>query len=316
VTTALHAQAQAPRVSAKAPRRRARRRRPSLFGILGLLPFLIVIVVLAAYPMAQVVRMSLSHISLTGGGFQYTRAGGGNFSDVLHSPDARAAVVHTLVFIVATVIGSIVAGVALALLVDRAVTTLHIARNVLIWPAVIAPVVVSLMWLLILSPTAGGLNKVLGSLGLGNQAWLNSGAGAMLCLVVVDIWHWTPIVFLLVYTSLQAMSQEVLEAARIDGASEGEIVRRIVLPLLRPAIAAVAVVRVVMGVKVFDEMYLLTAGGPNGATTLISQRVQLWFFQDLRFGYAAAFSLAVVAATAAFLAVSVLVRHVQRRRAA
>jgi multiple sugar transport system permease protein len=80
-----------------------------------------------------------------------------------------------------------------------------------------------------------------------------------------------------------------------------------------PAIGAVALVRVVMGVKVFDEMYLLTAGGPNGATTLVSQRVQLWFFQDLKYGDASAFSLLVIAITVVLVVVAVLARRKARR---
>jgi multiple sugar transport system permease protein len=173
---------------------------------------------------------------------------------------------------------------------------------------VIAPVVVSLMWLLILSPTAGGLNKLLETIGLPTQAWLNSGNGAMLSLIMVDIWHWTPVVFLFIYTALQSISDEVLEAGRVDGASEMQLLRHIVLPLVAPAVGAVAVVRIIMGIKVFDEMYLLTSGGPDGATTLVSQRVQLWFFQDLSFGKAAAFSILVVLFAAAVLGIFLAVR--------
>ncbi len=281
---------------------------------LGLLPFVLFSLVLGAYPVVQVVRMSLSDIKLTGQGFQFTWVGPQNFAGVLANPDSWQAILNTVVFIVATVVGSLLTGVIVALLVNRAVVLLPVARNVLIWPAVIAPVVVSLMWLLILSPTAGGLNKVLGSLGLPDQSWLNSGRGAMTSLIVVDIWHWTPVVFLFVYTALQSISEELLEAARMDGAGEVALLRHIVLPLLAPAIAAVAVVRVIMGVKAFDEMYLLTAGGPNGATTLVSQRVQLWFFQDLRFGDASAFSLIVIAATVLVLALFLLARTRRLRR--
>ncbi len=283
-------------------------RRVSRMGILGLIPFVVFSLVLGVYPFLQVIRMSLSHIELTGGGFQFSWAGTENFRRILTTADSWQAILNTVVFIAATVAGSVLVGVIVALLVSRAVVMLPFARNVLIWPAVIAPVVISLLWLLILSPTAGGLNKVLGSLGLAEQSWLNSGPGAMTSLIVVDIWHWTPVVFLFVYAALQAISEEVLEAARMDGASEFQILRHVVLPLLVPAIAAVAVIRVIMGVKVFDEMYLLTAGGPNGATTLVSQRIQIWFFQDLRFGDASAFSLIVIAATVVVLVLFLLTR--------
>ncbi len=295
------------------PRLPARR---SLTAVLALLPFVLFTAALTIYPFGQVVRMSFSDIKLTSTGFQFLWNGGANYLDVLASRYSWQAVQNTAVFIVATVLGSLLVGLALAILVNRSVLLLPIARNVMIWPAVIAPVVVSLMWLLILSPTAGGLNKLLGSLGIEGQNWLNSGRGAMASLVVVDIWHWTPVVFLFIYTALQGISDDVLEAARIDGANERQILSRIVLPLLTPAIGAVAVVRVIMGVKVFDEMYLLTQGGPAGATTLVSQRVQLWFFQDLKYGQAASFSLLVVILTAGALLVFVLGRRLIRGRKA
>ena len=277
-------------------------------AVIALLPFVLFCLALGALPFARVIQMALSTVNLGATGFSFDWAGIGNFQAVLASKDAWEALGNTAVFILATMTGSIVAGLILALLVNRAVVMLPIARNVLIWPAVVAPVVVSLIWLLILSPTAGGLNKLLETFGLPGQAWLDTGPGAMLSLIAVDIWHWTPVVFLFIYTALQSISEELLEAARMDGASERQILQRVILPLLAPAIGAVALVRVVMGVKVFDEMYLLTSGGPNGATTLVSQRIQLWFFQDLNYGEAAAFSILVVTITIAILLLALFTR--------
>lgn len=286
--------------------------RGSWMRVLALLPFLLFALCFALYPLGQVVRMSLSKGVLTAQGFQWTWIGLANFATELQDREAWRGLINTGIFVVATVAGSLLLGLALALLVDRAVITLPLARNVLVWPAVIAPVVVSLIWLLILSPTAGGLNKVLGSVGLPEQGWLNSGPGAMASVVVVDIWHWTPVVFLFLYTALKGIDAETLEAARVDGASEIKILRFISLPLLRPAIITVIGVRVIMGVKVFDEMYLLTNGGPNGATTLVSQRIKILFFDSLQFGEAAAYSIIVVVLTVCVLAVYAVVRLFRR----
>src|SRR5699024_11256911 len=82
------------------------------------------------------------------------------------------------------------------------------AKRVLIWPTVIAPVVVSVIWLLILSPTIGVLNTLFTAVGLPAQGWLGQPAGAMLSIILVDVWHWSPLVFLLVYTSLQAIDRK------------------------------------------------------------------------------------------------------------
>jgi multiple sugar transport system permease protein len=290
------------------PSGQRRRRRRSAMRIWALLPFTVFGVVLAVYPMAQVIRMAFSEVNIVSGGFAWEFSGFANLEQVLGDALTWQVVGNTIVFVVSTTLLSLVLGFVLAILVDRAVALLPLARNVVIWPAVIAPVIVSLMWLLILSPTAGGLNKVLESIGLPSQGWLANEFGAMASVIVVDVWHWTPVCFLFLYTALKAIDASTLEAARMDGASESRIIRHIVLPLLTPAIGAVIVVRIVMGVKAFDEMYLLTRGGPNDATTLVSQHVKTLFFDSLRLGPGSAFSLVVVVVVALVLGVFLFIR--------
>lgn len=289
-----------------------RPQRHSLTPTLALAPFVLFCLAMAAYPFANVVRMAFSHVELTHAGFTFYWNGLANLRAALSDPLTWQAVSHTVVFTLISDLGSLVAGVIVALLVDRAISVLPLARNVIIWPAITTPVVISVIWLLILSPTAGGLNKLLETLGLPAQNWLNSGFGAMASLVGVDIWHWSPVVFLFVYAALKSVDAELLEAARVDGASELSITLRITLPLVLPAIGAVALIRMVMGIKVFDEMYVLTAGGPHGATTLVSQRIQLWFFQDLNFGEAAAFGLLIILAVIVILTIALILRPVRK----
>ncbi|MGO1434121.1 MAG: carbohydrate ABC transporter permease [Canibacter sp.] len=291
------------------PNGSARRRKPqSKMGIWALLPFTIFGLVLAIYPMAQVIRMSFSNVRIEHGGFVWEANGFSNLRAVLSSGLTWQVFANTIVFIVATVILTIIFGLIMAILVDRAVMMLPLARNVLIWPAVVAPVIVSLMWLLILSPTAGGLNKLLNTIGLPTQGWLASKGGAMMSIIIVDVWHWTPVVFLFLYTALKAIDASTLEAARIDGAGEGRIFWSVILPLLTPAIGAVSVIRVVMGVKAFDEMYLLTRGGPDYATTLVSHHVKTLFFDTLKLGPGSAFSLVVVVVVALALGIFLFIR--------
>ncbi|MBH0009610.1 carbohydrate ABC transporter permease [Salinibacterium sp. SWN1162] len=291
----------AARTEVPRPTARKRSRPKPVFAIVALAPFIIFGAIFAAYPLGQVIRMALSDVQIRGGIFEWTWIGFANFGAVLTDANGLRSLGNTVIFVAATVVLSLIVGLALALLVDRAITLLPLARNVLIWPAVIAPVVVSLMWLLLLSPTAGGLNKALYSLGLPIQGWIGQESTAMAAVIVVDVWHWTPVVFLFLYTALKSIDGATLEAARVDGANEWRIIQHVVLPALRPAIAAVVVVRVIMGVKAFDEMYLLTSGGPNFATTLVTQHIKTLFFDSLQFGEASAFSLVVVILTALVL---------------
>ncbi len=264
------------------------------FGPLSMVPFLVLVLVFAGYSFAQVVIMALSHIRIEQGQFRWSYAGFANFVEVLRNPAALHSILVTVIFVVATVSLSVLLGIVLALLVHRTLMLRHAAQVLILWPAVVTPVVVSVIWLLVLSPNIGLLNKILDTLGLPEQSWLGTHVGAMLAIILVDVWHWTPIVFLLIYSALCSLDGELIEAARCDGATEWKLMWFIQLPLLWPAIAATIFIRAVMGVKAFDEMYLLTAGGPDQATTLVSLHIRDVFFDQLNLGYGAAFSVVVM----------------------
>lgn len=268
------------------------------FAYWAVLPCSVLLVLFAVYPTLELIRMAFSIVQFQHGQFIWSYGGLTNFARLPSDPTVWESATKSMIFIATTVPLTVLLGSAMALLLDRSVLFVGIARNVLLWPAVIAPVVVSLIWLLVLSPNVGVLDKLLATLNLPEQGWLGDPAGAMFSVIVVDVWHWTSIVFLLVYTALKGIPAELLEAGRLDGASEAQAMRYIILPLLGPAIATAALIRLVMGVKVFDEMYLLTHGGPGTATTLVSLYVRDVFFDRLDLGYGAAFSVAIVVTTA------------------
>jgi multiple sugar transport system permease protein len=112
--------------------------------------------------------------------------------------------------------------------------------------------------------------------------------------VVVDIWHWTPFVFLLLLAGLESLPQDVYEAARIDGASAWQELRYVTLPMMLPTIAVTAVFRLIVSFKVFDEVYLLTGGGPGTATEVVSFTIYRRFFTEDRIGYGSAISVVVL----------------------
>lgn len=289
---------------------RSRPKRSGTGGLLAMAPFVVFMLVFGAYPLVEVVRMSVAENRIEAGHFVPSFTGIENYLEVLADPTAWKSIWITTAFVVVTVAGTMLIGTGLALLVERAVVLKAIAQNILIWPAVVTPVVVSVIWLLVFSPTVGGLNKLLTSIGLSGQGWLDNGLGAFMLICVVDIWHWTPIVFLFVYTALIGLDGSILEASRIDGASEGKVIRHIVLPLLRPALAAAMLVRIIQSVKAFDEIYLLTKGGPRDSTLLLNLHIRRAFFDRLEYGYATALGILVVIATLAVVAVAV---YAQRR---
>ncbi|MDK1374086.1 MULTISPECIES: sugar ABC transporter permease [unclassified Sinorhizobium] len=289
-------------------------RRSSFFAKAATIPFLILIVGFGGYSWAQVVVMAFSHLRIESGNFVWTPAGLDNFRDILTNEVALYSLAVTTIFVVATVALSVVFGLVMALLVQRSQRLNRISQVVLLWPAIVAPVVVSLIWLLILSPNIGVLNKLLDTVMLPTQDWLGTEVGAIVAIIIVDVWHWTPVAFLMLYTALCAVDEEAVEAARCDGANEWQVIRYIKIPMLMPAILGTIFIRAVMGVKAFDEMYLLTAGGPNSATTLVSLHIRDVFFDQLNYGYGSAFSVLIVALMSLIIGVALVVQRLRRNR--
>lgn len=283
-------------------------------AVIALLPFVVFLGIFAVYPLYQLLRMSFMRTEVFDGEFLSEFNGLDNFRKIPEDPLAINAIKVTILFSVLCVIFTVILGIAGAIMVQSSRIFKNTARNIFIWPAVVAPVVVSVMWLLILDPTVGLVNKILQSIGQEPQIWLDSKTGAFISVVVVDVWHWTPVVFLFIYAGLNGINQEILEAARVDGASERQIVRRIILPILIPTIAVIALLRTIMSIKAFDEMYLLTKGGPDGATSLISLHIRKIFVEILDFGYASALSLCIVAGLAAIVASSYFARKNKRAK--
>jgi multiple sugar transport system permease protein len=288
------------------------RRRVPWFKYVSVLPLVLFFLGLVAYPVIQLIWMSFGDIRLVAGDFIWRFVGLENFTRMLSDDRFGHSLVVSLIFVSSTVVLTVALGVLLALATDRIVRTQQWIQNVLIWPAIIAPVVISVIWLLILSPQIGLLNKLLASVGLTPQTWLGEPVGAMTSIILVDTWHWTPIVFLFVYTALRGIDPAVVEAASVDGASYPRTVRHIILPLLTPAILGVAGIRVVMGVKAFDEMYLLTFGGPGDATSVITIYLRSVFFEAFQYGYGAALSVTVVLLVIAVIGLAFLFQKLLR----
>ena len=149
-----------------------------------------------------------------------------------------------------------VLGLALAILVGSLKSFKGIMRTILIVPILMPPVAIGSMWKLMYSFDFGVLNQIVTALGIYPVNWLGSTSLALMSVIIVDVWHWTPFVFLILFAAVEGLPSEVIEAARIDGATNWNIVFKIVIPLLKPAIAVAALFRTILAFKVFDEVFL------------------------------------------------------------
>jgi multiple sugar transport system permease protein len=205
-----------------------------------------------------------------------------------------AAILNTIVFAIGAVIGQMVLGFALALLCSKATRGRVFWRALFVLPVLIPGIVIGAMWKLMLNPEFGAVAQLFEVVGLEPVDWLGESSTALLAVILVDIWHWTPFCFLLFLAGLESLPRDVYEAATVDGANAWQELVRITLPLMWPTIVVTFVFRLVLAFKVFDEVYLLTGGGPGTATEVVSFTIYQRFFTEDRAGYGAAMSVAVI----------------------
>jgi multiple sugar transport system permease protein len=197
-------------------------------------------------------------------------------------------------------------------MVSREIRFSRFFRVGLILPMTIAPVVVGVVWRLMYASDIGVVNPVFSSLGLGTPDVLAHEGSAFIGVVVVDVWEWTPLLFLIILAGLQSLPQEPLEAARVDGAGPVRLFFEHTLPLLMPVLLVAVVLRLIDAVGTFDQIYVLTKGGPGVSTQLISIYAYNTAFLFTQYGQAAAMLVFVLA----FLTIMMIFAVRVTRRAA
>lgn len=270
----------------------------------SLLPAVLLFVALTLYPLVNLVRMSVSTIEFAQGIEIWRFTPGANFAQLAADDVLRPALKNTVLFVVISVTVEMIIGLALAIAVAGLVRGKKWIRTVLILPILVPPVAIGSMWKLMYNYDFGIFNQALAAIGAAPVNWLGSTSLALTSVIVVDIWHWVPFVFLILFAAVEGLPVDLLEAARVDGATRWQIVWRIMIPLLRPAIVVAFLFRSILAFKVFDEVYLLTSGGPGTSTELINLHLYKVFFEQNQLGYGALLSLAVIGAIVSFLLVA------------
>ena len=276
-------------------------------------PAAIFLIVLTLLPVGLLFVLSASKLAWSAGLAQWSYVGLSNFRSLYGDILLRASFWNTLVFAFAAVTIQIVLGLALAVLTSGARRGRTVYRTIFLLPMLLPGIVIGAIWKLMYSFDFGVINQLLDVVSIDPQNWLGSRQYALSSIIVVDVWHWTPFCYLLLLAGLEALPLDVYEAARIDGAGAWRAFRHITLPLLAPTIAVTFIFRLIMAFKVFDEVYLLTGGGPGTATEVISFTIYRRFFTEDRAGYGAAMSLATCALILVLIATTSLAARRWRR---
>lgn len=278
------------------------RLRTAALPYLLLLPALAVLAAVSLYPIFYGVRASLQR-------YRYGRdmgyIGKVNFSHVYHDAVFWQSVWTTIKFVVLAVSVETLLGLLLALLVARELRFSGLIRVTLILPMTIAPVVVGVIWRLLYASDIGVVNPIFQALGLGTPNVLAHPTSAFFGVVVVDVWEWTPLLFLIILAGLHSLPQDPLEAARVDGANRIQLFFHHILPLLRPVLLIAVVLRTIDAVGTFDQIFVLTKGGPGTATQLISIYAYNTAFLFTQYGQAMAMIISVLVCLLLLMVVAV-----------
>lgn len=260
-----------------------------------LLPALIFMIVVTQVPFVFTLYYSTQSWNLVRPGSQ-TFVGFQNYVDVFRDSVFRGAAVNTVLLIVGTVLISVVLGLLLALLLDRAFLGRGIVRTLLITPFLVTPVAGALIWkTAMLDPVFGIVNFLLSPFGVEQIDWVSR---FPLAAVMANlVWQWTPFMMLLILAGLQSMPRDILEAGRVDGAGSFALFRELTLPHLRRFIELGAVLGAIYLVNTFDSIYMMTQGGPGTASSNLPFYIYQRAFLGFDIGQAAAMGVVTVIAT-------------------
>ena len=216
-----------------------------------------------------------------------------NFIDLLSDKTFKAAFVNTIVYAIGTVPLTLVCSLGLAVLLNQKVKFRNFFRTVSFFPYVASLVAVAAVWNMIFSPSMGPVNQLLAALGVENlPRWAAGKDTAMLTVILFSVWKNMGYYMVIYLAGLQGTNLELNEAAELDGANKWQIFWHVTLPQLRPTTFFVVIMLTISSFKVYDQMYMITQGGPGNATmTLVYDIYNVAFVNTPRYGYASAISM-------------------------
>jgi len=261
-------------------------RRPALV-VLFIAPSLIPLLLFTVGPMVASVGLSTVRWNLLK---PPVFVGLDNFARLLADSDFHAAVLHTAVYVAGYLPIVLVGGLLIALALNQKLRGLAIFRTAYFLPVVTSWVVVALMWRWLLDPRVGIVNFALGLVGIDGPGWYTDPFWAMPSVIIASAWKDLGFVMVILLAGLQSIPEEYYEAASVDGAGRWTRLRHITLPLLTPSIFFVVVISLINNLQVFDQVWVMTEGGPAGATDVVVSQIVRNAFSYGQMGYAAAMS--------------------------
>jgi multiple sugar transport system permease protein len=276
---------------------RALARRERRFASALLAPAFAALLATTTFPLLYLIWTSAFRIDLA---MPFTNGfvGINNYRDLLADSRFWSSLSVSMIYTISTVVLQVAIGLGLALFVMGMKRGQGLFRLIAILPVVLSPAVVGMVWrTFMLQPEFGIVDFLSINAGLGSQNWLGDPTLAMISVIVIHTWQWTPFAFMVLLASLAALPDDIYEAARIDRANAWQRFRRITLPLLRPAIVMVVIMRTMVALTAFAAIFTVTGGGPGTATEILNLYAYRKSFTELSIGYGSALAVALLVVT-------------------
>lgn len=270
-----------------------RERRRRIAGYTLVAPACILLLITFAVPLIYAFLISISDSNAVIDN-QFVFVDLDNYLSVIKSSKFQSALFHTCFFVITTILLELVIGFGIALLLYREVAGSRIFRLIFAVPLMVAPVVSGLQWRWLFADQYGIINHLLSLVGIKAPLWFTGSSTAWVTIVVANLWLAAPFVILVLLAGLGGLSEELNEAAAIDGADSRQIFWKVILPQLKPTLLIILVIRLTDAFRIYDLVYILTGGGPGGATEVLSTYIYKRIFTDWKFGQGAAASFLVM----------------------
>jgi len=261
------------------------------FTLFAVAPTVTLMLIVFGIPMLFSLFLSTQGWNIQEGLFAGRFVGADNFADLLDDDHFVRSAALTIGYTVATVIVEMLLGLCIALLLNMDLKFISFFRTILVVPMMMTPIVAALCWKLLLDPNGGVINHLIGK----QIIWLGDPATALFAVGFVNVWQNSPYVAILLLAGLRSLPHEPLEAALIDGASRWQSFRHITLPLLQPYILVAMLLRTIFEFRSFDNVYVMTSGGPADSTMLLSIFTYIVSFVQFDLGLGAAASWIMLA---------------------
>jgi multiple sugar transport system permease protein len=256
-----------------------------------LLPFLIVFILFRLGPSIAGIFIGFTQWDFTGG---VKFAGIANFQNLLKDGYFGISVKNTLCFLLITVPSLVILGLLFAALLNKKIKGRNLGRTIIFSPYVIMPAAVGIIWNWIFDNNFGIFNYYLGIIGIKPIEWLTSGKWALFSVSIVTVWSLVGYNMILYLAGLQGINNELYEAAKIDGANGFQTFIKLTVPMLRPVTSIIITLTLINTVQIFDQIYVMTGGGPGTATLTMVQYMYNEAFQNFNLGYGSAIGFMIL----------------------